>query len=227
MVVTEARAERSANKNIATQRQKRCFTSRPRTYVAQQRANHPRVSAPGARQRRRARDDDDAVVHSVVGPLERGDFPLSSVEPEESSPVTSDAPATSADGGGQVGPTPRLAFLDKMLEQYDKRAWPTYGMVRKQNALRLPMERVPPTTADLKGLHVYGRVVSASFSLFPCSDETCVKSRRTDAKALRNGVACQHRASKASDRLGELRRQRTGWFERMPCEQARNKLPVV
>lgn len=65
---------------------------------------------------------------SLDGATSGGDFPLSSVEPEESSPVTSDAPATSADGGGQVGPTPRLAFLDKMLEQYDKRAWPTYGM---------------------------------------------------------------------------------------------------
>ncbi|KAK8764404.1 hypothetical protein V5799_032987 [Amblyomma americanum] len=42
----------------------------------------------------------------------------------------SDAPATSAEaeGGAQAGPTPRLAFLDKMLEQYDKRAWPTYGL---------------------------------------------------------------------------------------------------
>lgn len=65
---------------------------------------------------------------SLDGATSGGDFPLSSVEPEDSSPVTSDAPATSADGGGQVGPTPRLAFLDKMLEQYDKRAWPTYGM---------------------------------------------------------------------------------------------------
>lgn len=71
---------------------------------------------------------------SVADATAGGDFPLSSsVEPEDeqsSSPVTSDASATSAEGpegGGQVGPTPRLAFLDKMLEQYDKRAWPTYG----------------------------------------------------------------------------------------------------
>lgn len=60
---------------------------------------------------------------------------LSSVEREGDSPAaTSDTPATSAEaaggggGGTQAGPTPRLAFLDKMLEQYDKRAWPTYGL---------------------------------------------------------------------------------------------------
>ncbi|XP_077483989.1 glutamate-gated chloride channel-like isoform X2 [Amblyomma americanum] len=56
---------------------------------------------------------------------------LSSVEREGDSPTAmSDAPATSAEaeGGAQAGPTPRLAFLDKMLEQYDKRAWPTYGL---------------------------------------------------------------------------------------------------
>ncbi|KAL3246472.1 hypothetical protein MRX96_057660 [Rhipicephalus microplus] len=56
---------------------------------------------------------------------------LSSVERESDSPATSDVPATSAEtpGGGDPSvPAPRLAFLDKMLEQYDKRAWPTYGM---------------------------------------------------------------------------------------------------
>uniref|UniRef100_L7M4K6 Putative glycine receptor alpha 3 n=1 Tax=Rhipicephalus pulchellus TaxID=72859 RepID=L7M4K6_RHIPC len=56
---------------------------------------------------------------------------LSSVERESDSPATSDAPATSAEtpgGDDPLVPAPRLAFLDKMLEQYDKRAWPTYGM---------------------------------------------------------------------------------------------------
>lgn len=56
---------------------------------------------------------------------------LSSVERESDSPATSDTPATSAEtpGGDDPSvPAPRLAFLDKMLEQYDKRAWPTYGM---------------------------------------------------------------------------------------------------
>lgn len=56
---------------------------------------------------------------------------LSSVERESDSPATSDVPATSAEtpGGDDPSvPAPRLAFLDKMLEQYDKRAWPTYGM---------------------------------------------------------------------------------------------------
>ncbi|KAH6931325.1 hypothetical protein HPB50_023548 [Hyalomma asiaticum] len=62
-----------------------------------------------------------------------GEVYLSSVERESDSPATSDAPATSADtpgGDDPLVPAPRLAFLDKMLEQYDKRAWPTYGMVR-------------------------------------------------------------------------------------------------
>lgn len=60
-----------------------------------------------------------------------GEVYLSSVERESDSPATSDAPATSADtpgGDDPLVPAPRLAFLDKMLEQYDKRAWPTYGM---------------------------------------------------------------------------------------------------
>lgn len=68
---------------------------------------------------------------SGTGGGSSGEVYLSSVERESDSPATSDAPATTADtpgGDDPLVPAPRLAFLDKMLEQYDKRAWPTYGM---------------------------------------------------------------------------------------------------
>nr|UOV21289.1 cysloop ligand-gated ion channel, glycine receptor, gly-5 [Ixodes ricinus] len=55
---------------------------------------------------------------------------MSSMEREDDgSPSTEWAsPETQTTEPPSVASMPRLAFLDKILEQYDKRAWPTYGL---------------------------------------------------------------------------------------------------
>lgn len=82
----------------------------------------------------RALEASSIGATGVPGGSSSSEVYLSSLE-REGDPLAaaSDTPATSAEaagggGGTQAGPTPRLAFLDKMLEQYDKRAWPTYGL---------------------------------------------------------------------------------------------------
>lgn len=55
---------------------------------------------------------------------------MSSVEREDDVSITTEMSSqeTMATDVPPVVNTPRLAFLDKILEHYDKRAWPTYGM---------------------------------------------------------------------------------------------------